>query len=1189
MKNGRELRISEPSSAPAEVAKYMQLFQEQKAAKDRQMLERKATLTRIRKDIEDLRSRMCSILDKAPKLRPLVDVRNCRWRYTKPGNIPDVGVSAAVSTTRTGSGILAETREEIQDLIAHQRRVIKNYIALTGRRRKRLRKMIQHKEGLLQEQSASASEKPDEGMKNQAAELQAAESDQRRMEADVSNAEELLRSAREVLKTYRQKLREMKRRPQRRRNPLRSVKRSPLITGPSVTAEAQSTSDTDVSDAGEGGSNAGSTGITGNVRGDVRTAPQRGASEGRLASDTSAATPTPREPRPSQSGRRKRKGQGERDVPLTGILLKGNGTRCHSGRAPVDGLGFSGVKSSSERPRKSCKERLAAGLRVSTQDSPRREQAGCDTGVSDTPPKSKRPRKESTAKATPSFPVPLAQSVASSTQSHDDDCRSADISSKGKRARRKSTSKSSTSHVPGESIGSAGSSVPSHGDGRQSHTTSKGKKPRKESTAKATPSFPVPLAQSVASSTQSHDDDCRSADISPKGKRARRKSTSKSSTSHVPGESIGSAGSSVPSHGDGRQSHTTSKGKKPRKESTAKATPSFPVPLAQSVASSTQSHDDDCRSADVSSKGKRARRKSTSKSFTSHVPGESIGSAGSSVPSHGDGRQSHTTSKGKKPRKESTAKATPSFPVPLAQSVASSTQSHDDDCRSADISSKGKRARRKSTSKSSTSHVPGESIGSAGSSVPSHGDDRNSHISSKGEKHGKTSTATTTGAIYRGRMPGPGQSVGADQMQAVPSHCGVSQSNVMEGCLPKALPGPDRAPHAEGTRGTQRPALPLTTSSTDPQLAAPPSPERPPVAFVELRRPPWPLFPPADVLYRDRVRKTLLPAPGSSQKETESGQGLLELSLGTVPHVGAPAVHGSDSRWWHQLEAMELAVVARRQADEKREANEERRVRERKQAEERKEAEAKRQLGISSALLPLRAQVHAFPEERTTGGDDETASSSVPSLGTTGSAIPHTQDPCEGMMGEGQGEASASADSQGAAGGFADAQTPSRGEGESVWMSGRLGGVDEGSGSGRPPAHQLPHALSVYSGRDMVGVDDQTTSPGDEDMSPLSSGAVDDAVIQEVLLWLEGATGEDDGAAQTSDDTHTAVTNLSMLPTHSFGAGEEEGASTTMSRESQRRSSDFSSETSIDRHRIGKFLSSLEGAGNPKRDQRWGT
>ncbi|KFH00211.1 hypothetical protein TGMAS_417420, partial [Toxoplasma gondii MAS] len=251
----------------------------------------------------------------------------------------------------------------------------------------------------------------------------------------------------------------------------------------------------------------------------------------------------------------------------------------------------------------------------------------------------------------------------------------------------------------------------------------------------------------------------------------------------------------------------------------------------------------------------------------------------------------------------------------------------------------------------------------------------------------------------------PVQSVGTDQMQAVPSHCGVSQSNVMEGCLPKALPGPDRAPHAEGTHGTQRPALPLTTSSTDPQRAAPPSLERPPVAFVELRRPPWPLFPTADVLYRDRVRKTLLPAPGSSQKETESGQGLLELSLGTVPHVGAPAVHGSDSRWWHQLEAMELAVVARRQADEKRKANEERRVRERKQAEERKEAEAKRQLGISSALLPLRAQVHAFPEERTTGGDDEKASSSVPSLGTTGSAIPHTQDPCEGESGLSNGRA----------------------------------------------------------------------------------------------------------------------------------------------------------------------------------------
>ncbi|KFG27688.1 hypothetical protein TGP89_362660, partial [Toxoplasma gondii p89] len=128
-----ERRQSYTSIAPAEVAKYMQLFQEQKAAKDRQMLERKATLTRIRKDIDDLRSRMCSILEKAPKLRPLVDVRNCRWRYTKPGNIPDVGVSAAVSTTRTGSGILAETREEIQDLIAHQRRIIKNYIALTGR------------------------------------------------------------------------------------------------------------------------------------------------------------------------------------------------------------------------------------------------------------------------------------------------------------------------------------------------------------------------------------------------------------------------------------------------------------------------------------------------------------------------------------------------------------------------------------------------------------------------------------------------------------------------------------------------------------------------------------------------------------------------------------------------------------------------------------------------------------------------------------------------------------------------------------------------------------------------------------------------------------------------------------------------------------------------------------------------
>ncbi|PIL95999.1 hypothetical protein TGCOUG_396240 [Toxoplasma gondii COUG] len=109
-----------------------------------------------------------------------------------------------------------------------------------------------------------------------------------------------------------------------------------------------------------------------------------------------------------------------------------------------------------------------------------------------------------------------------------------------------------------------------------------------------------------------------------------------------------------------------------------------------------------------------------------------------------------------------------------------------------------------------------------------------------------------------------------------------------------------------------------------------------------------------------------------------------------------------------------------------------------------------------------------------------------------------------GMMGEGQGEASASADSQGASGGFADAQTPSRGEGESVWMSGRLGGVDEGSGSGRPPAHQLPHALSVYSGRDMVGVDDQITSPGDEGVPHLVPEALDDEQLQEMRRWLEG-------------------------------------------------------------------------------------
>ncbi|KEP66586.1 UNVERIFIED_CONTAM: hypothetical protein HHA_461830 [Hammondia hammondi] len=400
-------------------------------------------------------------------------------------------------------------------------------------------------------------------------------------------------------------------------------------------------------------------------------------------------------------------------------------------------------------------------------------------------------------------------------------------------------------------------------------------------------------------------------------------------------------------------------------------------------------------------------------------------------------------------------------------------------------------------------------------------------------------------------------------MQAVPSHqCGVTQANVMKGRLPKALPSPGRAPHAEGTRVTQLPAPLLTTSPTDPQLAAPPSPERPPVAFVELRRPPWFLFPPAEVRYRDRVRTTLRPAPGSSQKETESGQRLSKLSLGTVPHVGDPDAHASGSGWWHQLQAMELAVVARRQADEKRKANEERRAAERKQAEEGKQAEAKRQLGISSALLPLRAQVHAFPEERAKGGDDESASSSLPSLSATRtSAIPQTKGPFEGMMGEGQGEASASADSQGAAGPFADAQTPSRGEGESGQLSGVLAGVDAGSGSGRPPGHEPPHAALAYSRREVVAGDDQTTSPGEEDVSPLSSGALDDAFIQEVLLRLEGATGEDDGAAQTSDDTGPAVTNSSTLPTHCFGAREEEGARTTMSCESQRRSRESSSET----------------------------
>ncbi|KYF45786.1 hypothetical protein TGARI_368980 [Toxoplasma gondii ARI] len=144
-----------------------------------------------------------------------------------------------------------------------------------------------------------------------------------------------------------------------------------------------------------------------------------------------------------------------------------------------------------------------------------------------------------------------------------------------------------------------------------------------------------------------------------------------------------------------------------------------------------------------------------------------------------------------------------------------------------------------------------------------------------------------------------------------------------------------------------------------------------------------------------------------------------------------------------------------------------------------------------------------------------------------------------GMMGEGQGEASASADSQGAAGGFADAQTPSRGEGESVWMSGRLGGVDEGSGSGRPPAHQLPHALSVYSGRDMVGVDDQITSPGDEGVPHLVPEALDDEQLQEMRRWLEGVLEAGGGDTPTSADTQGTTAPLTPMQTH----GRDEGKS----------------------------------------------
>ncbi|KFG29159.1 hypothetical protein TGDOM2_401610, partial [Toxoplasma gondii GAB2-2007-GAL-DOM2] len=317
------------------------MYHNRKAAKEQKILERKAMLTGISRDIRDLKSKMRSILNKAPDLRPLVNTRSYRWRHKETGNIPDVGSPGMLATTGTSSATLPETREELEKLISQQMRLVRSLLGLASQRRRRLRKMVQNTERRRQENSSRDSEKSIEEYQIQEAEIQAAEWAQRELEAEVRDAEERHTAAQNVVKIYRQKLREMKQSTEKRRHRLRGAKRSSLMASPSGATEAQSTSGADVSDAGGGGSKAGSTSLPG----DVRPAPQRGASEGRRPSGTSAATSTSREPLQHHSGRRKRKGQGEREVPLTGIPLTGNGTRCHPGRATVDGARFSDVMS----------------------------------------------------------------------------------------------------------------------------------------------------------------------------------------------------------------------------------------------------------------------------------------------------------------------------------------------------------------------------------------------------------------------------------------------------------------------------------------------------------------------------------------------------------------------------------------------------------------------------------------------------------------------------------------------------------------------------------------------------------------------------------------------------------------------------------------------------------------------------
>ncbi|KFH00413.1 hypothetical protein TGMAS_417260 [Toxoplasma gondii MAS] len=192
-----------------------------------------------------------------------------------------------------------------------------------------------------------------------------------------------------------------------------------------------------------------------------------------------------------------------------------------------------------------------------------------------------------------------------------------------------------------------------------------------------------------------------------------------------------------------------------------------------------------------------------------------------------------------------------------------------------------------------------------------------------------------------------------------------------------------------------------------------------------------------------------------------------------------------------------------------------------------------------------------------------------------------------GMMGEGDGETSTSACSHGTPSPSTSAHIQRRDGAQSWQLSEMPAGMGEGLRPGRPPTHQPPHTPPASSERGSVAGEPQTMPPGDADVSPHSSEVLDDEFIEEVMLWLEGATGEDDGSAQTSDDSGPAVTNLLMLPTHSFGAGEEEGQRTTMSRESQQRSSESSSGTSFRMNVTPSDVSGGKGADKETQGTGW--